>query len=244
MIKLLKKVVKLCLIAGTVMLVSSTAYAQIEVGAKLGVNINQFNQPGTIFGFNGGAFARYPVLDFVSVRAELLYMQQGGERSPYTRNMTGSGADGNITSISYSNRYVNLNNLEVPILAEITHPDFIAESIKPKLLLGVAYGFLLSATESSERTYFMATGATPQITFSDNHDNVRSNYEHNNVGLIAGVAIDYKIGERTFTTEVRYRRSLTQLNLINSLSNQVPGQFGNLYSSTLSINFGMTLFNF
>jgi hypothetical protein len=243
MIKPIKKVVKLCLIVSTVMLASSMAYAQIEAGAKLGVNLNQFSQPGTVFGFNGGAFARYAVMDFVNVRTELLYMQQGGGRSSYTRNFSGSGSDGNITSITYNNRYVNLNNVEIPVLVEITHPDFPEESIKPNLILGVAYGFLLSATESSERTYALASGTTTQVTFSDAHDNVRSNYQHNQFGLIAGMAIDFKIGDRTFTTEIRYRKSLTQLNLINSI-NQVPGQFGNLYSSTLSINFGMTLFNF
>jgi hypothetical protein len=242
MIEPIKKTVRLCLIASIVML-SSAANAQMEVGAKLGVNINQFNQPGTIFGFNGGAFARYPVMEYVSVRAEVLYMQQGGGRSAYTRAVNGSGVDGNIGSISYNNRYVNLNNLEIPVLFEITHPDFVDESIKPKLILGAAYGFLISAKESSERTYFLNSGATTQVTFSDAHDDVRSNYEHNQIGLIAGVAIDFKIGERTFTTEVRYRRSITQVNLINDI-NQVPGQFGDLYPTTLSVNFGMTLFNF
>jgi len=242
MIEPIKKAVRLCLIASVVML-SSAAHAQIEVGAKLGVNINQFNQPGTIFGFNGGAFARYPVLDYLSVRAELLYMQQGGGRSSYSRDFSGSSSDPVVSFISYNNRYVNLNNLEIPILLEITHPDFADEAIKPKLLLGAAYGFLLTAKESSERTYFLTNGSVNTLTFSDAHDDVRSNYEHNQIGLIAGVAIDYKIGDRTFTTEVRYRRSLTQVNLINDID-QVPGQFGNLYPTTLSINFGMTLFNF
>jgi len=244
MLKPTKKVVKLCLIASIVVL-SSAANAQIDIGAKLGVNINQFNQPGTVFGFNGGAFARYPVLDFLSVRAEVLYMQQGGARTPYTRSFSSgsSGTDGTVSSIDYSNRYVNLNNLEIPVLIEITHPDFADEAIKPKLILGVAYGFLLSAKESAERKYTFTSGPTTSLTFSDGRDDVRSNYAHNQIGLIAGVAIDYKIGDRTFTTEVRYRRSLTQLNLLNTID-QVPGQVGNLYSTTLSINFAMTLFNF
>lgn len=242
MLKPTIRAIKLCLIAGTVMFLSSTANAQIEVGAKLGVNINQFSQPGTVFGFNGGAFARYPVLDFVSVRAELLYMQLGGARSAYGRDVSGV-ADGDISFIFYSNRYVNLNNLEIPVLAEITHPDFAEETIKPKLLLGLAYGFLLSANETSEKTYSLNSGPVNQLTFSDTRDNVRSNYEHNQFAWIVGMGLDCKIGERTFTAEVRYRKSLTQMNLINTITT-VPGQFGDLYPSTLSFNFGMTLFNF
>ncbi|MCZ8215076.1 MAG: hypothetical protein O9262_02505, partial [Cyclobacteriaceae bacterium] len=60
--------------------------AQISVGAKVGANLNQFNQPGTIFGFTGGAFMKYKALPFLDVSAELLYNQQGGARQNYQRD--------------------------------------------------------------------------------------------------------------------------------------------------------------
>lgn len=248
MIEPIKRVIKLCLITGTLILFSSAVHAQIMVGARLGANINQFNQPGTIFGFNGGAFARYQVMDFVSARGELTYNQQGGARSGYTRDLINTGLGETFSSVTYTNRYVNLNNLEIAAIAEITHPDFIEETVMPKLLIGLAYGYLISANESAEKTYNYntsnpsATGLT-SFTISDTHENVRSNYQHGQLGFIVGMAVDYKVGERTFTTEVRYRKSINQLHAINNIT-QVPGEIGDLYTTTISLNFAMTLFNF
>lgn len=226
--------------------------AQIEVGAKLGTNINQFNQPGTIFAFNGGAFARYNVLDFLAARVELLYNQQGGSRQDYSRNYSFIG--GNVESIDFTNRYVHLNNLEIPVIAELHHRDFESETLVPKFLIGFAYGMNLAAVEHHDKTYYFNAGATERIMVSDLVENVRSNYKQNQLGFIVGFAIDHKIGTHTLTTEVRYRKSLTQVNNIRfgvpSLYNDtstIPGtvgQEGDLYPSTISINFGMTIFNF
>lgn len=234
------------------MLSAIASTAQIEVGAKLGTNINQFNQPGTIFAFNGGAFARYNVLGFLSARVELLYNQQGGSRQNYNRDYSFLG--GNVSSIDFTNRYVNLNNLEIPIIAELHHADFESETLVPKLLVGFAYGINLAATEHHDKTYYFTTGATQRIMVSDFTENVRSNYKQNQLGFILGFALDHKIGTRTLTTEVRYRKSLTQVNNIRfgapaiiDDSGVIPGTIGHegdLYPSTISINFGLSIFNF
>lgn len=229
-------------------LLTFSAHGQIEVGAKFGANINQFNQPGTVFGFNGGAFGRYKVLDFLSARVELLYMQQGGARQDYTRNYTLTTS--NVDFVSYSNRFVNLNNIEVPVIAEFSHPSYSSETVVPKILLGVAYGFNMAANEHHDKTYFFRSGTTTRMMVSDKVENVGDNYKQHQFGLIAGFAIDYKVGEHTLTTEVRYRRNINQLNQYRfgvPEKDGLPGtigQEGDLYTSTLSINFGMTVFTF
>ena len=227
--------------------------AQLEVGAKLGTNINQFNQPGTIFAFNGGAFARYNVLGFLSARVEVLYNQQGGARQNYYRDYSNLG--GSVSAIEFTNRYVHLNNLEIPLIAELHHQNFESETLVPKLLIGFAYGMNLAATETHDKTFYFSSGATQRIMVSDLTENVQSNYKQNQLGLIFGFAVDHKIGTRTLTTEVRYRKSLTQVNNIrfgaSSISTAdygiIPGtvgQEGDLYPSTISINFGISIFNF
>jgi hypothetical protein len=228
-----------------------SANAQIEVGAKFGANINQFNQPGTIFGFNGGAFGRYKVLDFLSARVELLYMQQGGARQDFSRDYNDwSAPEGSLIYVWHTNRYVNLNNLEIPVIAELSHPSFASESVIPKLLLGAAYGFNLAAIEHHDKTYIFNGGSTDRIMISDFIENVGDNYKQHQFGLVAGFAVDYKVGEHTFTTELRYRRSFNQLNQFRfGVQDQdgLPGtigQEGDLYSSTLSINFAMTILSF
>lgn len=222
--------------------------AQIMIGAKVGANINQFNQPGSVFGFNGGAFGKYQVMDFLGVRAELLYNQQGGARQDYSQDYTQLG--GNIDIVDYTNRFVNLHNLEIPVLVELSHPSFSDEAISPRLVLGVGYGFNMGAMETHEKTYHFNNGPTQQIMISDERENVTDNYKQHMWGFIAGFAIDMKAGEHTCTLEVRYRKALNQ---INNFRFGVPaqdglpgtiGQEGDLYPSTLSINFGITIFNF
>jgi Outer membrane protein beta-barrel domain len=222
--------------------------AQFAVGAKVGANLNQFNQPGTIFGFTGGAFAKYKALPFLDVSAELLYNQQGGARQNYQRDFTSTG--GNVSYVSYSNRSVVLHNLEVPLLIALSHPSFSDNMISPRLLLGAAYGMNLGAFERHEKIYTFSTGSVPFANTSDEIENVGSNYKQNQWGFIAGFAIDFTSGEQTCTLEVRYRQGINQLNNLNYVVPPLDsfpgtvGQEGDLYTSSLSISFAMTLFKF
>ena len=237
----------------TITLLASATHAQITAGAKVGANINQFNQPGTVFGFTGGAFGKYQVKEFLGVRLEVLYNQQGGARQNYSRDYSAIG--GNVDYVYFTNRYVTLHNLEVPLIVELSHPSFSDETIKPKLLLGAAYGANLSAIEHHEKTYYFNDGSSPSSTVysmmvSDLKENVGSNYKLNQWGLIAGFGMEMKTGEHTCTLEVRYRKSLNQLNNIRfgvAEQDGLPGtigQQGDLYSSTITISFGVSIFNF
>lgn len=229
-------------------LCTHASWAQIAVGAKVGANLNQFNQPGTIFGFTGGGFAKYKALPFADVKIEILYNQQGGARQDYERDYTILG--GNVSYIYYTNRSVALHNLEIPLLVELSHPSFSDDVISPRLVLGAAYGMNLSAYEKHDKMYFFTNSVVPFANTSDETENVGSNYKQNQWGVIAGFAIDFTSGDQTCTFEVRYRKGVNQL---NNLSYVVPpldnlpgtvGQEGDLYTSSLTISFAMTLFKF
>lgn len=229
-------------------LCTHASWAQIAVGAKVGANLNQFNQPGTIFGFTGGGFAKYKALPFADVKVEVLYNQQGGARQDYTRSYANIG--GNVSSVNYSNRSVVLHNLEIPLLAELSHPSFSDEIISPRLLIGAAYGMNLSANEQHDKRYNFVNSTVPYANTSDERENVSSNYTQNQWGLIGGFAIDFTSGEQTCTLEVRYRKGINQLNNLNQVVpplDNLPGtvgQEGDLYTSSLTISFAMTLFKF
>ncbi len=241
----MKRILIVVALAG---LCTQASMAQFSVGAKVGANLNQFNQPGTIIGFTGGAFVKYKAISFLDVRAEVLYNQQGGARQDYVRDYSSIG--GNVSAVGYSNRSVVLHNLEVPLLLELSYPSFSDQSISPRLLVGAAYGMNLSAYEQHDKMYYFTNGTIPFANTSDEHENVGSNYKQNQWGLIAGFAIDFTSGNQTCTFEVRYRKGLNQL---NNLSYVVPpldnlpgtvGQEGDLYTSSLTISFAMTLFKF
>ena len=209
----------------------------LRAGLKIGANFNQFNQPGTTIGFNGGLFAAYSPIKVLEVQLELLYMQQGGAREAYFQDL--SSLDGPIAAISYFNRYVTFHNVEIPVLARVTLPSLSGETVRPRLLAGFAYGFALAAMEYNDKRYYSSDGGLV-VPISNQRTNVGANYEQHQFGIIAGFAVDYTLGGKIFTTEVRYRRAINELNLINYAILEHSGQ---LYSSTLSINFAISLFN-
>jgi hypothetical protein len=240
--------IKIVLPSFIIVLCACSAFAQLSVGAKVGANINQFSQPGTIFGFTGGAFVKYKPISFLDVRTEVLYNQQGGARQDFGRDYTLIG--GNVSYVNYTNRSVVLHNLEIPLLLELSHPSFSDDIISPRLVIGAAYGMNLSAYEQHDKRYYFTNSIVPYANTSDERENVGSNYTQNQWGLIAGFALDFTSGDQTCTFELRYRKGINQL---NNLSNVVPpldglpgtvGQEGDLYTSSLTISFAMTLFKF
>lgn len=222
-----------------VLLISLNLYGQGEIraGAKLGANFNQFNQPGTSIGVMAGAFGNYEVLDYLKVQLEVLYMQQGGARINNTRDLGDIG--GNISSISYYNRYVVFNNVEVPLLIKATLPDFKGEAVTPYLLLGGAYGFNAGAIEYHDRLYVFTNGDI--VPISNLSENVGANYSQHQFGIIGGIGMDFNLGEKTFTTEIRYRKGVNE---ISNIDYSIIGQAEKIYTSSLSINFGLSIFNF
>ncbi|AXY72902.1 PorT family protein [Paraflavitalea soli] len=107
-----------------------TTYAQVKVGLKGGININNVKyrdaDPNTAsIGFNTGLLARIQVSDKFFIRPELQYSVKG-YRYPVT------GGSGNVTS--------RLNYINLPVLA-----GFPIGS-KLQFLIGPEFGYLVKAT--------------------------------------------------------------------------------------------------
>ncbi len=210
------------------------------VGAKLGPSLNQFSQPGSFIGFNVGAFAKYPLLDFLHARIEVLYSLQGGKIENYVNNYDENLIYfPNLSTVTHINPYVTFSTVEVPLLLELGLPELKGGAIEPKLILGGSYGFAFSAYEHYTKQFTFTDGTTVNSAYQ--RDNVGSHYYQHTYSLIAGMGINYHLGKRTFSTEIRYRQGLNQLNQVNYA---IPSIGGHLYSSSLTFNFGMTLFNF
>jgi hypothetical protein len=248
------------------MLVSmSSATAQITIGAKVGANMNQFTQPGTTVGLNVGGYGSYVVSPVVTVKLEPQYSQEGGGRPDYSRDY--SQISDNIQAVHFINPSVLFHNLQIPLLVELSLPEFSEETVKPKLILGGSYAVVIAATETHTKRYEFIpdTGGSSSSSGSDplsdpypasidvgyQRENVTDNYARNQWSLFAGMGLEFKSGERTFSFDVRYRQGLNNLNLLrfSSPGNQTgtigaAGTGGKLYSSSLSFNFSMSLFNF
>jgi len=263
MIKLLSSRWNLVVVA--LLVSASGAFAQIIVGAKTGVNLNQFSQPGTTVGLNIGAYGTYQATPFLNVRFEPQYSQEGGARPDYSRDY--SDISDNISNVHFINPSVLFHNVQIPLLLEFTLPEFSEETIRPKLILGGSYGIMIAATETATKRYEFiednggSSSSSPSDPLVDEEpamldvayqrETVTDNYSRNQWSLWFGMGLDFEAGERSYSFDIRYRQGLSNLNQLRFASPGnstgtigVPGTGGKLYSSSLSFNFAVSIFNF
>src|SRR4051812_101023 len=105
--------------------ISVNSFAQFAVGAKGGINFNSFvgyRVYDVIPGFNGGGFVKYPVLNFLNARTELLYFQQGGNLYDYAVLPP---------ELQHNESKLIFHNIQVPLLAELGMPALKDDPLQP-----------------------------------------------------------------------------------------------------------------
>ena len=236
----IKKTLKLS--TGTVLVVlllgfCKPAFAQesggMGYGLKLGSTFNQFNSSGLMIGGNFGGFFSYRVTDFMNVQAELLYMLHGGSRDGFVRDYSFTG--GNVVYIQYSNRAVLMHSIKVPLMVGFNLPDQVSESVTPRLILGISYGYMMAAFEIHDKTYKFTDGTEGIV--GKEKENVKAEYEPHQFDIIGGVALDFTLSSgKVMTMDVRYQHGLNDINLFKSSTNG-----GAIHQQILSVNFGIPL---
>lgn len=230
--------------------VTYRANGQISLGAKTGVNLNQFRQPGTTMGVNFGIYGSYQINSFITVKLEPHYSLEGGGRPTYYR--TYSNLSDHIYSVGFINPNVKFHNLQLPLLVEATLPELTDQTVVPYIVAGASYAMTMSAYEVHTKRYnFISENYDdPSVDVSYQRENVLDNYSRNQWSLWLGMGMKVKTGDRTFGFDVRYRHGLNNLNRLRFVSPGngsdvgIPGTGGNLFSSTLSLNFSMSIMNF
>jgi hypothetical protein len=227
---------------------------QISVGAKTGVNLNQFRQPGTTMGASLGAYGSYQFNPWVTLKFEPQYSLEGGARPDYTRNY--SEVSDNVSSIEFLNPSVKFHNLQFPLLIEVTLPELTDQTIIPFIVVGASYSLTMASLEQHTKRYIFfdelnssSYYESVRLDVAYQSENVTDNYNRNQWSLWLGMGMKVKTGDRTFGFDVRYRHGLNNLNQLrfaspgNGSDLGVPGTGGNLFSSTLSLNFSMSILN-
>lgn len=217
--------------------------AQIYVGPKGGINFNSFrkskeykNHFDVLPGVNLGAFAKYPVLPFLNARAELLYMQQGANTYDYPV----------LSDLSRRKTKIRFHNIEIPVLAELGLPSLSEDILQPKLLLGAAYSYTIYARESYENVVDLE--GRPAVTF-DGYSDVTSQFRRGQISLIGAIAAELKMFSKPVSVEFRYQYNANRVNKAGTqnafnLKSTTAVWGDELRLHTLSINVGVTMFNF
>ncbi len=216
------------------------AQAQIAVGPKAGYNFNSLrgnDKYDVVPGFNVGGFAKYKFFDFMHLRAELVYMQQGANLNDYEIN---------VPDIQRNDAKVKFHNLQIPVLAEFQLPALSEEDVKPKLWIGGFYSYTLYARETY--TNLVKVASYSPINYSG-HTEVTDLFNRHQYGIVAGIGGDIKVFSRPVSLEFRYQYNINRANKAGTQGAfnliKTAEEWGNkFYLSTLSFNVAVTMFYF
>lgn len=217
-----------------------SSFAQIAIGPKAGINFNSFrnskeyrNHFDVIPGFNVGAFAKYPVLDFLTARAEVLYFQQGANIYDYSV----------MSDLRRKSSVVRFHNIAIPVLAEFGIPSLKDDPIKPTLLLGGFYSY----TIASQETYVNVAKVSgrPSVEY-DGRTNTIDQFNRGQYGIIGGISAEVQMFNKPVSLEFRYQYNLPRANKAGTQDDlnlqATTAKWGDkLYVHTLSINVAVTL---
>ena len=212
--------------------------AQIAVGPKAGYNFNSLRgnrKYDVVPGFNVGGFAKYPFFSFMSLRAELLYMQQGANLNDYEIS---------VPNLQRNDAKITFHGLQIPVLAEFQLPALSEDDVKPKLWVGGFYSHNLYVRETY--TNIAKVPSYNPLIYSG-HTDVTDLFNASQYGIIAGIGGDVKVFSYPVSLEFRYQYNLSRANRAGSqgaynLINTVDEWGDKLYISTLSFNVAVTMF--
>lgn len=178
----------------------------ISYGAKAGVAVSTFSneQPhtGERIGYTLGGFVTYALSPEFTIQGELNYLQQGGTLLTYT-DETRFGAPYNFATVHQTHSRVTLHNLEVPVLAQYKVPFF---DLPVKVYAGPSIAYTLKATDNFERTGYTTTQL---IVTATGKEDVTSQYQSFQFGVIGGFGIYVPVGEKSLVVDFRYRYGIT-----------------------------------
>lgn len=211
----------------------------LAIGAKIGINLNQFSQPGTTVGGSAGGYARYELLNFLEVQGELIYSLKGGGRTEYIRDLNVTSSSSSLAnSVEYINRSILLHTVELPISARLGLPELNGGTIVPKLIVGGSYSYVFSASENSDAIFSFNNGNRGLV--SDTKENVAGDYFAHVYSAHMGIALDFNLeNSKSFTMEFKYRKGLNNINTTKTTITELTDK---LYSSGFSVNFSYRIF--
>lgn len=175
------------------------ANAQIPVGPTAGVTWNSFRGNRAIDvipGVSFGAFGKYPILPFLTGKAEVLYMQQGANIIDY---------DVLPGDLFHNNAQVIFHTLQIPIIAEFGLPSLSEEPLQPKISAGFFYSYHFYARERYNNV--VTFNSYPEISYRG-HENATSQYERSQYGFIGAVGAELKIKSIPVYMEFRYTHNI------------------------------------
>lgn len=207
----------------------------LVVGARVGFSSSHFavsGQPRTTPTINpvGGAFAQFQLFQWLSVSADLLYTQYGGNN--VNPRWIYSASSPLITSGSIDQLRIRTHTVELPIAAKVGLPGTTGGT-KPFLSIGCAMAYNIQANAIIENYTAIGSG-TILTTYSDD---VTSAYNQFEFALCPGAGVDFNANGYTFSLEVYYRMGMNYAN--KNQRNSLPNFTANAIGFKVGVGLGL-----
>jgi len=209
----------LCVI---VLLITASAFAGsgfAGFGPRFGLNIANVrgdsipDECKSKMAFNFGVFATYNINEFIGIQPEIMF------------TMKGSNAKYEYAAESYCTYKLNLNYIEIPILAKLTIP---LGAVRPYVLAGPEFAVDVGATYSSD---FEGVWA-PESESGDVEDASAMDF-----GLMFGCGVAFEVGPGFLSLDARYDMGFLSIyDRPNDAWNANDAY--NEYNNCLSVNLG------
>jgi len=200
-----------------------TSFAQglTTIGGKIGLNITTLRTDDidedlelkSKSGFAVGGFLTYRINEMFAIQPELIYMQKGVKFEEKEENF-------NVVV------KLNLNYIEIPLLAKITIPT--TGNLRPNLFLGPALAIKMSSKLKISALGASAEEDLPGIKSTD-------------FGLVFGGGVDFDLGEGTLIFDARYTLGLSNIDDTDTDESTKNGVFSLMAGYSLNsdvLNFG------
>jgi hypothetical protein len=174
-----------------VMTAATVAAAPVNYGLKGGINIGTLNGDDAAgldarVALSGGLYATVAVSPVLVIQPELLFTQKGAE-------------DDSLSSADQSSLKIQLDYLEVPVLARFRVP-LSTPTVRPYVFAGPYAAFVLSAQFDGPLT-------TDPAALAEKFD--IANEKSVDYGLVFGGGVDLAAGQGTVSIEARYELGLS-----------------------------------
>lgn len=211
---------------------------KIQFGIKVGTTLNRFSseQPHNNYkpGFIAGGFVSYKLSEILALQIEPSYMQQGGNLiSVFDPSLL------SITDYPFSvlvkDQRITFHNIDIPLLLKI-EKNILGLNIFG--VAGPALGLnMYSKTKNNVSARSGSGSNTPLYYDYYEEENITSNIEFLQVGIIGGIGFNTPIGKHTLIFDMKYRYGLNKTYKGYSYLG-IPQNQGDLKTNTFYVTLG------
>ncbi len=226
----------------------ASAWAQVDIGAKAGLNYNIISaakgsqypagiddpESSSGIGFHVGGYLQIPLSDKIAFRPEVLFSARNVKDSE-DDSETFSVGNAQVTVATKGEASIWISYIDVPLLLAITPSEGLGIHVGPVVALRMGFNVDLDYTETTTTTF---NGQTDVETFNfSGSSSTDTGVNSLDLGLAVGLAYELESG---LNFGVRYSRSLTTLNDISMNGVLGPTDFVKYNYNVLQVSVGYT----